>query len=188
VQYQFDPSRAQNHAAVDLADSGPNTVEPFYTPGVASTAATSPEMSQYPRSAATTSDGGYGAQDLSRGPSSATSAGFAGRGTGMGQPPMPSIPDGYAAGAAGVAGGAAAGGLAAGGMSSKQREAYSEQQRFRVANQNQYGQSSGYNAPGGSGNVSPGSEPMSPGGTSMSGPVTVHEDAGAANDSEIPPT
>jgi hypothetical protein len=44
----FDPSRAQNHAAVDLADPGAPTVEPFYTPGVASTAAASPEMSQYP--------------------------------------------------------------------------------------------------------------------------------------------
>ena len=182
ITSQFDPNRAQNHAPVDLADPGERTVEPFYAPGVASTASTSPEMSQYPRSAATTSSqGGYGAQNLSRGPSSATSAGFAGRGAGpypQGFPePMPAIApvEGSGSGAFGA--------VAGGGMAAKQREAYQEQQRFRVANQ------------GGSGYGGSGSEPMSPTGTSRSGPVTVHEDAGAAGDddgpalgAEIPPT
>lgn len=142
-------------------------------------------MTQYPRSAATTSDGGYGAQDLSRGASSATSAGFAGRGAGavpqgmempVPHPAMPSIPAGAVAGGAA---GAAAGGV----MGAKQREAYQEQQRLRVANQ------------GGAG-YSGGGEPMSPTGTGWSGPVTVHEDARSADDedagpalgAEIPPT
>lgn len=168
----FDPSRAQNHAPVDLADNGPQ-VEPFYTPGVASTAQHSPEMSQYPHSQAATSEGGYpayGAQNVSRGPSSASSGGFAGRGAGLTQPntpfpvPMPAVHEG-----------------GQGGMSAKQREAHQEQQRFRVQNQ-----------AGGSGS----GQPMSPSGTSTSGgPVTVHEDGGAADDdnvgaggSEIPPT
>lgn len=156
-------------------------MEPFYTPGVASTAQHSPEMSQYPQSQAATSEGGYaayGAQNVSRGPSSASSGGFAGRGAGMSQPttpfPMPTIP-------AGMAAGAGAGAAAEHGMSAKQREAYQEQQRFRV--HNQAGPSGG--------------QPMSPSGTSGSGPVTVHEDGGAAGDdddngpslgSEIPPT
>lgn len=171
----FDPSRAQNHGPVDLADNGP-PVEPFYTPGVASTAQHSPEMAQYPHSQAATSESGYpayGAQNVSRGPSSASSGGYAGRGAGMSQPttpfPMPSIPAGVATGAA-----------ADHGMSAKQREAYQEQQRFRV--HNQAGPSGG--------------PPMSPSGTSGSGPVTVHEDGGVAGDddngpnfgSEIPPT
>lgn len=180
----FDPSRAQNHGPVDLADNGPQ-VEPFYTPGVASTAQHSPEMSQYPQSQAATSEGGYpayGAQNVSRGPSSASSGGFAGRGAGMSQPttpfPMPTIPAGMAAGA-----GAGAGAAAGDGMSAKQREAYQEQQRFRVHNQAGPGPSGG--------------SPMSPSGTSGSGgPVTVHEDGGAAGEedagatlgSEIPPT
>lgn len=175
----FDPSRSQNHAPVDLADPATNTVEPFYTPGPASTvgagtaaglaagsAATSPQMSQYPRSAATTSDGGYGAQDLSRGPSTATSAGFAGRGAGTTAFPE-AMPTGIAAGAAG------------GGMAAKQREAYQEAQRFRVQNQ--------ASAPGGSGSGGM-NDPTSPVGSSGSGPVTVHEDAGAIDQSEIPPT
>jgi hypothetical protein len=65
-------------------------------------------------------------------------------------------------------------------MSSKQREAYQEQQRYRVNNE----------GPSGSGGT-----PMSPTGTSGSGgPVTVHEDGGALGDDdaggggEIPPT
>jgi hypothetical protein len=65
-------------------------------------------------------------------------------------------------------------------MSSKQREAYQEQQRYRVQNE------------GGSGS---GGAAMSPTGTSGSGgPVTVHEDGGALGDDnvggggEIPPT
>lgn len=181
---QFDPKRAQNHAQVDLADPGERTVEPFYAPGVASTAASSPDMAQYPRSAATASEGNYGAQDLSRMTSSATSAGFAGRGAGaypQGYPaaaePMPTIPAGaaYAAGAGAIAGGA---------MSAKQREAFQERQRLTVANH------------AGAGYSGAGSEPMSPTGTSRSGPVTVHEDAGSAGDTEegpalgaeIPPT
>lgn len=87
----FDPARKQNHARVDLADeNGPNTVEPFYAPGPASTAqGHSPEMQQYPRSAAATSDsgaGGYGYGDhgVSRGPSSASTGGYAGFGAGGG--------------------------------------------------------------------------------------------------------
>jgi hypothetical protein len=187
---QFDPSRSQNHAAVDLADPGAPTVEPFYTPGVASTAA-SPEMAQYPRSAATTSDGGS-AQDISRGPSSASSAGWAGRGAGgygvTTPPPMPTIPDQYAAEAG--AGAAAAGAGAVGAMSAKQREAYQEQQRFHAA-QHGYtqGQVGGAGPSGAGGMHEP---PMSP----TQGSVTVHTDAGTAAPedeepnlgSEIPPT
>lgn len=177
----FDPGRAQNRASVDLADPAPNTVEPFYAPGVASTNV-SPEMTQYPRSAATSESGGGYQQDLSRGPSSASSAGFAGRGAGAyglgqgGQPPLPSIPAGVETGAgAGLAAGAGAA------MTAKQREAYHEQQRFHVANQQQNYGPSGSGASGG--------PPMSPTETSSSGgPVTVHEDAGAVNASEIPPT
>lgn len=180
---QFDPHRPQNHAAVDLADNGPSTVEPFYTPGVASTAQ-SPEMSQYPRSAATTSDGGYGAQNLSRGPSTATSAGFAGQGA-FGSMAMP---EPHLAGAGAAAGGAAAGGALAG-MSAKQREAYQERQQNRVGGP-AYG---GYPA-GGSGSGSATSPPMSPGGTSSGAPVTVAEDGGAYEDAnalsgdQVPPT
>jgi hypothetical protein len=90
---------------------------------------------------------------------------------------MPAIP-------AGIAAGAGAGAAGYEGMSSKQREAYQEQQRFRVHNQ------------GGAG-PSGGAPPMSATGTSGSGgPVTVHEDGGAlgeddnggAGNSEIPPT
>lgn len=169
----FDPSRAQNHGAIDLAD---NSVSPYVAPGVASTAQ-SPGMTQYARSQ--TSDGNYGyEQDLSRNPSTGTSsAGFAGRGAGgythgmpSSPPPMPTIPAG-AAGAAGAAGGA---------MSTKRREAFNEQQRFRVANHGYTG-ASGPGAPSSSGAVE--GEPGSPG--SANG-VTVHEDGGAA--SEIPPT
>jgi hypothetical protein len=163
-----------------LADTGPQ-VEPFYTPGVASTAQHSPEMSQYNQSQPATSEGNYpayGAQNVSRGPSSASSAGYAGYGANATTPttpfPMPSIPAGAALGP--VVGGAAAGA----GMSSKQREAYQEQQRYRVNNE----------GPSGSGGT-----PMSPTGTSGSGgPVTVHEDGGALGDDdaggggEIPPT
>jgi len=177
---QFDPSRAQNHGPVDLADNGPQ-VEPFYTPGVASTAQHSPEMSQYNQSNPATSEGNYpayGAQNVSRGPSSASSAGYGGRGgaattsTPTTPFPMPSIPAGVATGAAAGAGYE--------GMTSKQREAYQEQQRFRVHNQGGAGPSGG--------------APMSPTGTSGSGgPVTVHEDGGALDDDnagggEIPPT
>lgn len=132
-------------------------------------------MTQYARSAAPTSDGNYGAQDLSRGPSSATSAGFAGRGAGaypQGLPSsaehMPPIPAGVAYGAgagAGVGGGAIAGGA----LGMKQREAYQEQQRFRIANEN---------VPGASG---AGTEPTSPTG------VTVHSDARSMSEDEEPP-
>jgi len=185
----FDPSRAQNHGPVDLADPGPGQVEPFYAPGVASTAAaTSPEMSQYPHSAATTSEGNYGAQGVSRGPSSTgSSAGYAGRGAGgygmnpSSPPPLPTIPAGVAAGAAG----GVAGHEMMNAREAKQREAYQEQQRFRVQNQ-------GYGAgPSASGAASP---PMGPPiGSESGGPVTVHEDAGLAGDDvplaqEIPPT
>lgn len=172
----FDPNRTQNHAQVDLADPGERTVEPFYAPGVASTAANSPEMAQYPRSATTTSDAAFEAQGLSRGASSATSAGFAGRGAGAApqgmafptpNPALPPIPTGVATGAtAGITGGA---------MSAKQREAYQEQQRLRVANQGEAGYSGS-------------AEPTSPTGTNRSGPVTVHEDARAAEEEDIGPS
>ena len=202
ILLQFDPSRAQNHGAIDLADQS-NNVDPYVAPGVASTAQ-SPEMTQYARSAPSApSDGGYaggyGAQDVSRNPSTATSsAGFAGRGAGAypqgmsssSPPPLPTIPGGaedaaMAGGAAGIAGGAATVG-----MNNKQREAYNEQQRFRVSNQGQ-GQGGGYYGGSGSG-YNPGAasssgavegEPQSPG---SQGRVTVAEDAGEA--SEIPPT
>jgi hypothetical protein len=68
-------------------------------------------------------------------------------------------------------------------MNPKQREAYQEQQRFRVHNQG--------------GGAGPSAAPMSPTGTSgSSGPVTVHEDGGAYGEDdnagssapEIPPT
>ena len=172
--FQFDPSRAQNHAAIDLADDGHNTVEPFYTPGVASTGQ-SPEMSQYPRSAATTSDGGYGAQGVSRGPSSATSAGYAGQGAfgSVQMPtPAPALPP--------VATGAAFGAAAGAGMSAKQREAYQDRQASRPGQSDQYGQ---YGQSSGMGH----SEPMSPTDTTRSGGVTVAEDGGAFDDT-IPPT
>lgn len=155
-------------------------------------------MSQYPRSAATTSDGGYGMNqgpggNVSRGPSSAsaTTAGYAGMGAGNGYgttpfpEPMPSIPSGYAsgagAGAAGAAAGLGAGAAAVGGMSAKQREAYQEQQRLHVANQG------GYNAgPSGAGpSGAAASQPMSP--TSTEG-VTVHTDGGAAPQDDDEPT
>ena len=169
----FDPSRAQNHAAIDLADTGPATVEPYYTPGVASTVQ-SPEMQQYgPRSAATSSDaGGQGAQDLSRGPSTATSAGFAGRGAfgSMQMPePAPALPP--IATGAGLGFGA---GAATSAAEAKQREAYAERQRNYAAQA----------GPSGSGDDS---VPMSPTESSRTGPVTVHEDAGEVG-SEIPPT
>lgn len=208
----FDPGRAQNHAPVDLAEPSSN-VEPYYTPGIASTATShSPEMSQYPRSAATTSDGGYGPSDVSRGPSSASTAGYAGRGAQFGMtptpnsaPPMPSMPEasqyvtgagpgagaaGYNAGhfgpAAGAVAGAAAAGAAGGAMSAKQREAYQERQRMQVANQNQQ-YPNPYGGGSGSGGASGGyaspSEPMSP--TTDGGRQTVvSQDAGPAGDSE----
>jgi hypothetical protein len=157
-------------------------------------------MSQYPHSAATTSDGGYGAahssaQDLSRGHSTATSAGFAGRGAGgyelsqMEANPMPvPRPTGAPMGSVPAAGSAAMMGVSAGAgaMGSKQREAYAEQQRYRVQNQgNQYGQ---YGDAGAASGSSP--SPMtSPTPTQTSGGVTVHQDAGILPDeSEIPPT
>ena len=132
-------------------------------------------MSQYPRSAATSSDSSYGqAQDLSRGPSSASSAGYAGRGAGgfgiEHAPPMPTIP-------AGVAAGGAAGAAGTSAMNAKQREAYQEHQRFHVANQQQQ-----------YGGAGPSGQPMSPTETEGTGRVTVHEDAGLADESEIPPT
>lgn len=173
TNFQFDPSRAQNHAPVDLADDGHNTVEPFYTPGVASTAQ-SPQMSQYPQSAATTSDG-YGAQTLSRGPSSATSAGYAGLGAfgTMQMPePVPALPPSATGAAAATAG-----------MSAKQREAY--QERVNRAGGSGSGPSYG-NGPYGPSSSS--SEPRSP-------DVTVAEDAGAYDEHDsnagpdtIPPT
>jgi hypothetical protein len=138
-------------------------------------------MSQYPNTAATTSDGGYGQSALSRGPSTATSAGYPGS-AGFGTMTMP---EPHAAPAvAGAAGVGALGGVAAG-MSSKQREAYQERQNNRVGGgQGYYGQQSA--APSGSG---ANSAPLSPATESVSeGPVTVHEDAGAFTDSEIPPT
>lgn len=202
---QFDPGRAQNRAAVDLGDDQPApNVEPYFTPGVASTAQTSPQMSQYPRSAATTSDGGYynNPGDVSRGPSSASTAGFAGRGTGAtgmpNTPAMPSMPEasqyantGYNANQFGPAAGASAGGAALGagagaaamaGMSAKQREAYQERQRL----QPQGGPSTG----GGYG-----SDPTSP--VTESGRQTiVSQDAGPVGEDdepyrqggEVPPT
>jgi len=189
----FDPSREQNHGTIDLADPSAPVVEPYHAPGIASTAV-SPQMTQYPGSAATTSDGGFG-QNVSRGPSSATSAGFAGRGAnayagGGEEVPMPipqptgAAPEVAGLGAAGALGGAAA-------MSAKQREAYQEQQRFRVQNQ---GGPIGQTASGSSGS---GAEPMSPTPTQTSGGVTVHQDAGRPVEdeedeppygSEIPPT
>jgi len=182
----FDPNRAQNQGPVDLADASAAVVEPYHTPGVASTAI-SPQMSQYPRSAATTSDGTYSAHDLSRGPSTATSAGYAGRGAGgygvESALPTPAMP--ASAGAAFGAG--AAGAAGAGAMSAKQTEAFREQQRFRVQNQSwQPGQA------GASGAAA--APPMSPTATSGSGGVTVHQDAGVVSDeeptyaSEIPPS
>lgn len=167
-------------------------------------------MSQYNQSAPTTaaSDGGYaGAQGVSRGPSTASSAGFAGRGTANAYasmpnsaPPMPTIPDAYSAPAGmdgtapglglGAAVGAGAGAAAAGSaMNPKQREAYQESQRFRVQNQG-YGNGAGPGASGsGSGaGAGAGGQPMSPiGSDGSAGNVTVHEDAGAFNP-EIPPT
>jgi hypothetical protein len=140
-------------------------------------------MSQYNQSNPATSEaayGAYGAQNVSRGPSSASSGAYGGRGgpattsTPTTPFPMPSIPAGVATGAAAGAG--------VGALSSKQREAYQEQQRFRVNND---------------GGPS-GAPPMSPTGTSGSGgPVTVHEDGGAVGEDngnsfglgpEIPPT
>lgn len=199
----FDPGRAQNRAPVDLGDDQPApNVEPYFTPGVAST--TSPQMSQYPRSAATTSDGGYynNSGDVSRGPSSASTGGFAGRGTGAtgmpNTPAMPTMPEasqyantGYNASQFGPAAGAAAGGAALGagagaaamaGMSAKQREAYQERQRL----QPQGGPSTG----GGYG-----SDPTSP--TTDGGRQTVvSQDAGPVGEDdepyrqggEVPPT
>lgn len=187
---QFDPGRPENQAPIDLGqDGGAPTVEPFYAPGVASTAA-SPEMSQYPRSAATISDGGYGAASSGGpAPSIATSAGFAGRGAGghgmydMNMEPMP-MPTAHPTGvdAATAAGAAGFAGADLGAMGAKQREAFQEQQRFRVQNQGLAG-SSGAHA-----------QPMSPTSTDATN-VTVHRDAGAIedgeesyNNDEIPPT
>lgn len=133
-------------------------------------------MAQYPRSAATSE--GYGNQSVSRGPSSATSAGFAGLGaaTGGGFHPeaVEAIPVPHPTGAAAAAG-IGAGAMGAGAMGAKQREAYQEAQRFRVTNEGQPG-------PNGS------SEPTSP--------VTVHHDGGAyppveeeeTYGREVPPT
>jgi hypothetical protein len=156
-------------------------------------------MSQYPQSAPTTA-ASEGAQGVSRGPSTISSAGFAGRGTanayGMmphSASPMPTIPDAYAAPAgegaapngmglgAPVAAGAAAGAMAGSGMNAKQREAYQESQRFRVQNHGYGGGQPGAGAEGSG-------QPMSPTPTEFSnGNVTVHEDAGVFNP-EIPPT
>lgn len=124
-------------------------------------------MAQYPRPAATTSDGGHGAQDLARGTSSATSAGFAGRGAGAYPQGMPSSAEPMPAGAAlGVAGGGA--------MGAKQREAYQEQQRFRVANQ------------GVAGSNGAGGEPMSPTDTDSTMPF-MYTGGGRADEEEAPP-
>jgi hypothetical protein len=202
---QFDPGRAQNRAPVDLGDDGPApAVEPYYTPGIASTAQSadqSPQMSQYPRSAATT-DGGYynNPADVSRGPSSASTAGFAGRGGGMGDvQPMATMPEasnylpGGSSGAGynpgqlapaigGAAGGAALGAGAAGalaGMSAKQREAYQERQRNQVGAgvPEQSGSGGGY----GSGP----SSPVTEGGRQ----TVISEDAGPMEQGgEVPPT
>lgn len=182
--FQFDPGRPENQAPIDLGhDGGAPTVEPFYAPGVASTAA-SPEMSQYPRSAATISDGGYGAAS-SGGPPSTTSAGFAGRGAGghgmydLNMEPLP-MPTAHPTGVDAATGAAGFAGADVGAMGAKQREAYQEQQRFRVQNQGLAGSSG---AP----------QPMSPTDTDGTG-ITVHRDAGAIEDeepsynSEIPPT
>lgn len=95
------------------------------------------------------------------------------------------MPEPHAAPAiAGAAGAGALGGAAAG-MSSKQREAYQERQNNRVGGgSGYYGQQGA--APSASG---ANSRPLSPATESVSeGPVTVHEDGGAFNDSEIPPT
>jgi hypothetical protein len=185
---------------VDLGDDGPSpSVEPYYTPGIASTAATtttqSPQMSQYPQSAATT-DGGYynNAADVTRGPSSASTAGFAGHGAAVNNPGgLTSMPEAsnYVTGAGGynhaslapavgaAAGGAALGAGAMAGMSSKQREAYQERMRNQVGNgqQEQGGSGSGYD-----------NSPTSP--ITDSGRQTViSEDAGPVEQGgEIPPT
>lgn len=188
---QFDPSRAQNHGPVDLADNGAPTVDPYPYggAGVASTAA-SPQMQQYntapPTAFSGSSESGYPAQQgVNRGPSSAaSSAGFAGRGANM----HPSEGYGYASGAAGAA--AAAPMMAAGAsnqnqnnMTAKQREAFQHSQnRMRVHNDGPSG-SAGY-----------GNQPMSPTDTSTSGDgVTVHQDGGEYDDApelgkEVPPT
>lgn len=111
-------------------------------------------MSQYPGTAAT-SDGGY--YNTPTAPSSASTAGYAGMGAANGGQPMPSMPEasdylpggaasgsgaGYsgaqlapALGGAALGAGVGAGAGAMAGMSSKQREAYQERQRFQVANQ-----------------------------------------------------
>lgn len=197
----FDPGRKQNHAPVDLADQHDNTVEPFYTPGPASTQ--SPEMAQYggPRSAAPTSEsGGYGYGNdggVSRGPSSASTGGFAGYnagGQGYNPNALGAMPEasnyvtGAGAGPSGGAGyGAAAGagaGLAAAGaggaaMSAKQREAYNERQRQYQAQQ-AYGQASG------SGRDAAGSPTGQTHVTEDAGPYA--EDEPQRQGGEIPPT
>ncbi|WWD07336.1 hypothetical protein V865_005434 [Kwoniella europaea PYCC6329] len=199
----FDPGRPEHQAPIDLGQEGNDpTVEPYYTPGVASTTQ-SPEMAQYPRSAVTSSDGGYGPQDVSRGPSTGTSAGFAGRGAGgydmqnLATMPMPTAhPTGIAPHPEiGAGAGAAAGGLAAGGMSAKQREAYQESQRFRVQNQGGYGGPAAGPGPAGASGSNQLAPPMSPTETSTSDQVTVHQDGGRVQDeeepsygAEIPPT
>lgn len=160
-------------------------------------------MSQYPRSAATTSDGGYynNNGDVSRGPSSASTAGFAGRGAAAAAPqPMTTMPEasayvnsGYSANQFGPAAGAAAGGVALGagaaaataGMSAKQREAYQERQRQYQATQP---------SSSGSGPYGSSSDPTSPV-TEGGRQTVVSQDAGPAGEDEpyqaggeIPPT
>ena len=164
-------------------------------------------MTQYSQSAPSAGydQQAYSAQDLARNPSSATSsAGYAGRGAG-GYPndvynnPMPSMPEAHPTGipAAAAAGGGVAAMAAGAGygnqgpatsMSPKQREAMAEQQRFRVANQGGYPAQGGSSGGEGSGMGDTGSDgqPISPRGSTTG--VTVHEDAGAVNESEIPPT
>ncbi|WVN89755.1 uncharacterized protein L203_104985 [Cryptococcus depauperatus CBS 7841] len=182
----FDPGRPENQGPIDLGPEGEATVEPYYAPGVASTGA-SPEMTQYPRSAATTSDGGYGAPS-SGGPPTSTSTGFAGLGAGgaglnnFNMEPMP-MPTAHPTGLDPALAGAAAGVTGTpdvNAMTAKQREAYQESQRYKA--QNSSGPS---NVP-----------PMSPTPTDATGltGITVHRDGGAVEEdepqytNEIPPT
>lgn len=140
-------------------------------------------MQQYNNTAPPTafsgsSDGGYGqGQGVNRGPSSASSAGLAGRGANM----HPSEGYGYLPPAAGGAAAAPMMAAAPAGMSAKQREAFQHSQnRMRIHNEE----------PSGSG----GYAPMSPTDTTSGEGVTVHMDGGEYNDEapelgkEVPPT
>lgn len=162
---QFDPARAQNHAPIDLSDTGAPAVDPYdYQPvqGVAATSTGSPEMTQYyhqpegynphaPSSHATSSTGGY--------------AGLGAGAAGLGMGAAYAGATGAGAGGSAGAGHSAFPSAAPTGMTAKQQEAYRERQQFHVQNP----------------------------GDSSAGPVTVHTDGGAyteaqASGNEIPPT